>query len=314
MGGLTRKGTDAAERVTNLANQKHLNYRIFTSGGVGNQLFQYSFGHFLQSELNAEVTILHLPVPSKFPHTQINLLSQLDACSHCKVIEFIGSPNINSLVNPWSKSLSVVLWGKKFDARERPFISRAEITGINSKRLIVGYFQNREFIQPVKEELYNEIFGMLKKFPIDLFTNETNLEVIHVRGGDYLSTKNQVKIGNLDDQFYRRNLASKSRMTRVVVTNDIEYAKFVMRGIDYDLMLGGDQLNTFQTLGLMARASRLLVANSTFSWWGGFMASQAGAEVLIPKPFFKSSHLDSKDSLDFANFTPVRSTFSSKNR
>ena len=59
---------------------------------------------------------------------------------------------------------------------------------------------------------------------------------------------------------------------------------------------------------MMALAESLVLANSTLSWWGGFLASNKGKTVYSPSPFYKD---DSKndDVLQYKKFTKVDSKF-----
>jgi hypothetical protein len=68
-------------------------------------------------------------------------------------------------------------------------------------------------------------------------------------------------------------------------------------------------LNVYQALAVMGRSSRLFTANSTLSWWGGFLAEGQGGNVVIPNPFFKNTQPAPGNAFQFPNFETLPSFF-----
>jgi hypothetical protein len=104
-------------------------------------------------------------------------------------------------------------------------------------------------------------------------------------------------------------LEKKSNLLRIVVTDDLVGARKTLCNLDIDLWFGPQDLNAVQALTLMSRANRLVTANSTLSWWAGFLAVQDGNTVEIPDPFFKSSNLHAGDAFHFPEFKLRDSVF-----
>jgi hypothetical protein len=59
---------------------------------------------------------------------------------------------------------------------------------------------------------------------------------------------------------------------------------------------------------MMGMAESLVLANSTLSWWGGFLASNRGKIVYSPSPFYKDE-FKNDDLLQYYKFTKVSSMF-----
>ena len=136
------------------------------------------------------------------------------------------------------------------------------------------------------------------------------MEVIHIRQGDTTTSENKKRVGVLSDTFYKNILSRNSELSyRVVITDDVEGAKQVLHGISVDAIFGPRELDPWQSLYLMAHSKRLIMANSTFSWWGGFLALLKGAEVIIPEPFFNSPELDTRGALNYPGFATTKSHF-----
>ena len=65
----------------------------------------------------------------------------------------------------------------------------------------------------------------------------------------------------------------------------------------------------WKALVLMSTSARLIMSNSTLSWWGGFFAANINqATVYMPRPFYRNlSKFDELLHLD--QFTAVDSIF-----
>ena len=285
---------------------------IYLSGGIGNQLFQISFGHYLNLIQEEKVYVVKPRLKTGLPHTHLTFFQEDYRCEHCTYRIHQGNPLWNELMNPWSDRPSVRLLRRFKDFRGQPFISREKMGKTSAKNTYLGYFQNIEFIKPIAETIHREITQVLeaKEKKLPLFTEQRNIEVIHIRQGDTNSPVNKKRVGILNRDFYERILRRRTGFgCRIVVTDDVEGAKRVLQGIEVDCIYGPDDLDPWQSLSVMTNATRLVVANSTFSWWGGFLALRNEAEVIIPKPFFISSELDTRGALKYPGFMEAESSF-----
>jgi len=59
----------------------------------------------------------------------------------------------------------------------------------------------------------------------------------------------------------------------------------------------------------MSRSKYVIAANSTFSWWGGFLASEHAAKVFLPDPWFHNWPEEVGDAFYFPNCVRVKSDF-----
>ena len=100
-------------------------------------------------------------------------------------------------------------------------------------------------------------------------------------------------------------------MPRIVVTDDLAYAQHKLVGINIDEFLNPAQCNLHEALYMFGRAKRIYPANSTFSWFGAYLANEfSAAEVIIPNPFFKSKSLDFGHGLQSPNFGDFQAVWS----
>lgn len=116
--------------------------------------------------------------------------------------------------------------------------------------------------------------------------------VLHVRLGDYVGTASPH--GSLSPEYFGRALSSLSETVDVerwmLVSDEPSRALEMIKGF---LAGGGPEVEVaaaadpWRDLGVIATARACAVSNSSFSWWGAFIASQShSAPVVAPTPWF----------------------------
>jgi hypothetical protein len=114
----------------------------------------------------------------------------------------------------------------------------------------------------------NNILSIAAKYP-----NLPNSFFVHVRRGDYLLIPDLFV--NLDN-YYRKSIDKFTHATHMyVVSNDPQfcttYSPLTTWTGTYTI-IQADELTTLDTLAFMALCGYGgICANSTFSWWGGFL-------------------------------------------
>jgi hypothetical protein len=257
---------------------------VFTAGGLGNRLFQYSFAHAYQKIMNSPVQLSDCIRPGGPPHIN-NFLDSIVKCNnHIKLKQFKNRVILQA-VDPWTRRK---LHFNISDTRENPFWSLNQLLDSNLlARKYIGYFQHKDYVYEVEDQIledfnpviysgrqYRKLYGVY--------------EVVHVRGGDYRSRNNLKKFGVLSNSYYNRTLEQSKNRLRFIITDDIEWSETLSSLKPYEKIFGPMDLKPFDCLALMSGSNLLVTANSTFSWWGGFLASSQGGEVIFPDPIFKS--------------------------
>jgi hypothetical protein len=84
-------------------------------------------------------------------------------------------------------------------------------------------------------------------------------------------------------------LSWNSQTKVLVITDDSEYAMELLAALplQFTILEGPEISSVSDSLFLMAHARRLIVANSSFSFWGGLL-NREGAEICYPYPWFKA--------------------------
>jgi len=286
--------------------------RVFLSGGAGNQLFQIAFAHYLAKVNNTKVLVLKPKQKAEVQHAEISFYSKHFSCEHCDFRIHGGFNLINKLINPWNKHKEHPR-SDLYDFRGTPYLSPSYYSTLPQRKDYIGYFQHHEFVQIVAPEMFQEINSQIATniSEKEAKTSDTfDFEIIHIRHGDTLSPSNKLRVGVLDSAYYERVLKINSRLDeRIIITDDLIGARSILRNVEYDQIYGPQDLSVWSALHLMSKAKRVICANSTFSWWGGWLAQKAGAEVFIPEPFFYSSSLSTGHAFANPGFTLTQSSF-----
>ena len=147
-----------------------------------------------------------------------------------------------------------------------------------------GYFQSEKYFDECRDEIYKK-FGptpdardyLTKKYP-----HLDNAIFLHVRRGDNMIQKNVIVF---DVNYYIRALEKmrenigRSDFTIYVCSDDYEWCG------EQDLFSGLTFVreNEITTLWLMSMCKLGgITANSTFSWWGGYLNENPSKVILFP--------------------------------
>ena len=176
-------------------------------------------------------------------------------------------------------------------------------------KLNLGYYQNFVYIYELRETLNAELTkSLFKNNESDLEKSLYGCEIIHIRQGDTMTSKNMSRVGVLSSNFYEK-IPLKTRAARIVLTEDVPGARRTLIDVNVDAFFGPDEMDVATTLRVMSKSSILYAANSTLAWWGGFLGLSNGTEVHIPEPFFLNVLPNPKDAFHYPGFILKESDF-----
>lgn len=179
-----------------------------------------------------------------------------------------------------------------------------------------GYFQSfnfPNFLQSQIPSLFASLFDSNNVSKIKQEMDE-NLILIHIRGGDYLETIN-IDLGVLSSEYYEdavRKLMNNAEKSRIwVITNDRKHADRILDSTSFEvnrILDESSKLTEIETLELISCASKIIISNSTFSWWGAYLAScRKPVHIVAPRPWFRNLQDNRSTRIpsewDFANST-----------
>lgn len=142
------------------------------------------------------------------------------------------------------------------------------VLGLSFDYDIHGYLQS--------EKYFNHCRDRIK----ELFTFRESIEVInpfiavHIRRGDYMPDYYAI----LGREYYDKALSMLPDLPVYVFTDDCDKAKEVVKADQY---FCGDP---FYDLNLMTKAEYIVIANSSYSWWGAWLSD--AKRVIAPVHWF----------------------------
>ena len=275
------------------------------SGRLGNQLFQWAFAHKLAINYSSKVT-LFLDSSHANGFKGDDLYSHLEKCDHLEAIArkdlagfaIKGLDKVSTLNTP----LRLVI-EKKLKLLRTTDSYLIPTLPIKRPNLVTGFFINSRNVEEVEEVIYPEIAKILDQIEIPRNLPE-KYQYIHIRRGDYVTT--DFTYGLIGASHHKRFLSKE--LPLVIGTDDVNSATSVIADLNPDFVFSSSDSTAWQALKMMAMADSLVLANSTLSWWGGFLASNRGKIVYSPSPFYKDDYKND-EVLQYKKFTKVKSEF-----
>ena len=303
------------------------NHRVLISEGLGNQLFQYAFAHYLYEQNKSHVTVINSPTVAKleaggsrdFALSQLLTVSNLLNFKKTKVISnysIFGRTMFRlKLAN---RIFSIQTGANKFynciETRKTSFKFFPSIgSDFGPATLFRGFWQNWQYVYPNQKIINSELTLHFNRNVKDLnFKRKNkNLLVMHIRRGDFLNKGRDNELGLITLDSYFRVVDSITRgnpnIDIVTFTDDINLFANDKKVHKLGRIFGPETDDIWSILKFMSNADYLIAGNSTLSWWGGFLSFSNGGDVYIPKLFYKN--LDTFEAFNYPGFNLYENDF-----
>jgi Glycosyl transferase family 11 len=274
------------------------------AGGLGNQLFIWTAAHQLLDRRSERVLIL---TPRR--SNRSNELGELSSfCSHnIKVLETDLYFKMIRLLERIERNLFPGKFLSRFLRISTLQNPTARIESIDSRaKIIRGYFQYSDLVTSNSEVVLDEIKTVTNNKFVDISSRihlPSNYQLFHIRRGDYL--QNQDTLGVLSDEYF---IGQRDGNCPLVICT--ENQSDLTDNMAATKIIDKSSASTWETLALMAQSSKLVISNSTLSWWGGILAIRENdsVEISCPEPWTKTSN-SPKDYLKIARFNYKKADF-----
>jgi len=268
--------------------------QITFMGGLGNQLFQYSFGRYLTKHFNLKVLYSDFGLSVKGNTERRYMLGDLVAVRPKKAFTRLQIVLIRLLSYLFS---SLIIF-------ESGPLDSPETRIRKSSKLLFGYFQNYRFADSVKAELLNG-FKKSELFA-DIVPSSARHEIaVHMRYGDYAKNTTAKQTHGLTATSYYVHavqllLESEKNYKKIVIYSDepehalTEFSKAYGK---FEIPVVASEFSSeYDDLREMAGSSGIVISNSSFSWWAAWIGSNCiGSTVIAPFPWLaKPSAYDEK--------------------
>jgi Glycosyl transferase family 11 len=282
------------------ANQVKVNLR----GGLGNQLFQYGAGYAIAKKLDYELVIDASQLP--FGHEiHAGLSFWPEQISQFQSGALIVQPEANK-GKPWlaPRFLQLERWvGDVSNGRLNPkhiyaneqrgnLAKFGNLVGKNIR--LNAYCGSPKYFLDYTSEIRRNVRSLIN--PSDEFQSLTKMIeaegaiAIHIRLGDYANFSNVY--GGFDTEYYHRALETIYKLAGERPVWLFSDEKERLSSLVPDLVALDcapeqlSRLSGLETINLIAKACALVASNSSFSWWGAFLATNPGFTTIFPSPLF----------------------------
>ena len=270
------------------------------SAGLGNQLFGYAFALVL-NELYGDVKLDLGWFESHDHHNGYELDRLFDlrlpaaSPEECKALGDL-SP---SIANRFRRKY---LWTRRSHHRQRKSGYDPHYLQATHDCYFEGYWQSYRYFEG-REDM---IRAALRFVPPESAGNRSLLSAsrgrtlvgIHVRRGDYVDSR--LLGGAFGIEYYREALAAAlegaTRPLLLFFSDDLDWCRESLPAacetvyVDWNR---GDQ--SFQDMRLMTACDRLVICNSSFSWWGAWLNNRSERSIFAPERWFSQGYTDNEE-------------------
>lgn len=225
--------------------------------GLGNSLFQIATTIGIATDNESEY---------RFPsNCNFRISRYLNNSQFKRELPWIDVNRLNNLPR-WGIGDSKYVQPPKFD----------------SDVVIDGFFQSEKYFKSHRDDVLKmfELADIIKEEISSKYSMLFNTAHcgLHVRRGDYFTAK-EMRV--IDVTYYKEAIKSfDSNTTFVIFSDDINWCKNNLDFIPKKIFI--EERNDLKEMYLMSRLSGMIIANSTFSWWGAWLGNQS--KVVIPNP------------------------------
>lgn len=273
--------------------------QITVIGGLGNQLFTY-FAGISYCEMYGKELVVNLGqletigtshgasiARFKLPHKVIYSRDRTYLTSWKRIRSFLVRKDLLSVgrLAKFFGHYSTSQIGFDPEFWNTPNLSRVE-----------GYFQSYRYFEALQNQ---EMRTLELENPTKWFVEYSALLdiektiVLHVRRGDF--RKHRETVGLLSQDYYLRAVdeIDKLRGDRLpiwVFSDEIDQARALLKVLSNRVVKFVNQpkdSSANESLLMMSRASAIVIANSTFSWWAAFLGPKK--IVVAPKEWFRTA-------------------------
>ncbi|RJO59342.1 hypothetical protein C4546_03100 [Candidatus Parcubacteria bacterium] len=271
------------------------------SGGLGNQLFQYALGRQLALSQKAKVKydISWYAGQNKRKCELEYFKAPVEHATSDEIRKFSKLQKKPGMQNYFR---NLIFANEKIYIKEKSFNFDARILQTKPPAYLDGYWQSEKYFMASQDQIRKDF---TLKNPLSTKAQGL-LEAIkqhpsvslHIRRTDYLQGSNNFyHICSLD--YYEQAIKILEQQYDdfkiFVFSDDIEWAKANLKFRQPMEFVNGN--TSFEDLRLMSRCDHNIIANSTFSWWGGWLNANLNKTVIAPAKWFSDPKIKTENLL-----------------
>jgi hypothetical protein len=277
------------------------------NGGLGNQMFQYANGRAIayrrQAPLGLDNSILLRGYSRPYKLCYLNISADIVATDQLNLVQGDGRTKVGAFIDYISQHLRPYYRRKIY--RERSQRYDPNILRIYPPVYLVGYWQS--------EKYFKDIEGLIRReFKLIQHADSRNSEMlgqiqacnsvsVHIRRGDYVTNPViREAHGACSSDYYQNAIQIIARLVTnphfFIFSDDMEWSRSNIR-LNYPATFVSHNgvERDHEDLRLMSQCKHHIIANSSFSWWGAWLAENPYKIVIAPTNWFNDRSRDSRD-------------------
>ncbi|NPE27137.1 alpha-1,2-fucosyltransferase [Methanococcoides sp. SA1] len=268
--------------------------------GLGNSMYVYAAGKALaehhETELKIDTSYLDAwPQPNrKFGGSWDTVIDRFNISAKRATRDDVKRFLFRTWLRPFDR---LIYRFKLFEKNVVRYPTNGSIKGflaIPDNTYLVGYFGEDKFFKNIKDIIQNE-FTLKEKFKTEIKElleeiSSVNSISMHIRRGDVLKLKDCYV---LDVGYYKNAITEIKKKIKnpvfYVFSDEIDWCKKNLGKLGVRLKFV-EGYRDYEDLELMKSCKHNILANSSFSWWGGYLNKNAKKIVIAPKKFTMFKH------------------------
>jgi len=273
-------------------------------GGLGNQIFQYTFGKSLAKKNNTD-----LKLDLSFYNDKQNNLQRNYSLKYFNTKENIALDKETKKLkkNEWKDGRrsffhNLFFANKSIYIKEKQFNFDKKILKTTEDIYLDGYWQSEKYFKDIekiikkeltlKERLSNRAKEIAKEI------KNSNSISIHVRRGDYVKNpRTNSHHGLCSISYYEKSIKKITQQTQnthfFIFSDDIKWAKKNLKTSSPTTFV--EDSKDHEDLILMSLCKHNIIANSSFSWWGAWLNNNPNKIIIAPQKWFNDPKRNTVD-------------------
>jgi Glycosyl transferase family 11 len=279
---------------------------VLCDGGLGNQLFQYACARALAIKTGGEVVLdpwrsrrgrsrpiqlQHFNIQARFASSPETVVCRLVDSSRLRPIAKIARHIVPGAIPTVVRQKVNEYLPNVFDVPGSLFLDgwwQSELYFAEHRERLLTELGLRESPDPINQKYLDEILG-------------SEAVSIHVRRGDYVTDPYVARaLGVCGLEYYqaaidlvRQRVASPAFF---IFSDDPEWTRQNLPVPEPRQFISHNcNQRHWEDLRLMSACKHFMIANSSFSWWGAWLATNPDKLVVAPKRWFADQKYSDKD-------------------
>lgn len=261
-------------------------------GGLGNQMFQYALAVQLQQKLGeVKIDITEFDTYELHNGYELSKLFNIDigTITHSTKKELLLTKDKES-----KRKRKLIKWHLKKNPCTIIKHENFDKDFCKDPAYFDGYWQAAKHMKIDSSVDYKKIFEFKPQLSpknqelLDQFKGK-KIVALHIRRGDYLASQNVNRYAHCEKGYYEKAIEYFKEIDKNTVffffSNDISWCKETFGTNEENVFIDWNTgMNSYEDLILMTHTDGVVIANSTFSWWGAFL--NPNATIIAPKDWW----------------------------